>query len=213
MHIPDGFLSPETFVPAYGLAAGAWAFSVKKARKQLNEKLIGQLGMVSVFVLFASLFSMPVPGGSTVHLIAFPLMALLFGVPVSHLAYTLVLILQSLFFGFGGITSLGANSLIMGFISGYTVILVRKLTGFMSEGWSVFISTVVAILLAAFLFAFLLGVQPLIAKSENGKPLFFPFGPEITIPAVMFAHIWLSAAEGAITAYLYPRLRKILSRE
>jgi len=213
MHIPDGFLSPETYLPAYGVAAVTWAYSLEKAKKKLNERLIAHLGMMSVFVLFASLLQLPVPGGSSVHITAFPLMTMLFGLPIAHLAYTVVLVIQALFFGSGGITSLGANSLIMGFFSGVVVIAMRRLTRRLPERWSVFLSTAVPILLSAFLFAMLLGIQPVIAVSDSGSPLFFPFGLDVTVPAVMFAHIWLAATEGAITAYVFPVLRRILNKD
>jgi len=37
MHIPDGFLSPQTYLPAYAVAAGAWGWAARGLRERLDE--------------------------------------------------------------------------------------------------------------------------------------------------------------------------------
>ncbi len=210
MHIPDGFLSPQTYLPAYGLSAAAWSWSFYRAKKILNERMIARTGMITVFALFASMLSLPVPGGSSVHLSVLPLMTLLFGLPVAHLAFTAVLLIQAMLFGAGGITSLGANAVIMGFLGGAAVVILKKATSFAGETASVFLAVTLSIMVSAVVFALLLGIQPLIASDSAGAPLFFPFDYTVTVPAVTFAHLWLAPLEGAITAFVYPRLKDIL---
>ncbi|MBP6735566.1 MAG: energy-coupling factor ABC transporter permease, partial [Chromatiaceae bacterium] len=36
MHIPDGFLSPQTYLPAYALAAGAWTYAARRLQRRLD---------------------------------------------------------------------------------------------------------------------------------------------------------------------------------
>ncbi|MCU0971594.1 MAG: energy-coupling factor ABC transporter permease, partial [Gammaproteobacteria bacterium] len=53
MHVPDGFLSPQTFLPAYALAGGAWAYAARRLRRRLDDALLPRLAVLSAaaFVL------------------------------------------------------------------------------------------------------------------------------------------------------------------
>ncbi|MCK4511198.1 energy-coupling factor ABC transporter permease, partial [bacterium] len=35
MHVPDGFISPKMYLPAYAVAAGLWAWGLRRARAKL----------------------------------------------------------------------------------------------------------------------------------------------------------------------------------
>ena len=58
----------------------------------------------------------PVPGGTSTHLVGAGLLAMLHGPLVAFVCESLVLLLQALFFGAGGITVLGVNALAMGLL-------------------------------------------------------------------------------------------------
>ena len=36
MHIPDGFISPQTYLPAYVLAAGFWTYAARRVKQKLD---------------------------------------------------------------------------------------------------------------------------------------------------------------------------------
>ena len=38
MHIPDGYLSPQTYVPLYGATFVFWAVALRKLKKELSTK-------------------------------------------------------------------------------------------------------------------------------------------------------------------------------
>jgi cobalt/nickel transport system permease protein len=48
-----------------------------------------------------------------------------------------------------------------------------------------------------------LGLQPIIAHTEGGQPLFFPFGFSVTLPAVMIPHAVIGVGEGILTLLMW----------
>ena len=40
MHIPDGFVSPKVYLPAYVLASGCWALGISRVRQRLSGEMI-----------------------------------------------------------------------------------------------------------------------------------------------------------------------------
>ena len=56
---------------------------------------------------------------------------------------------------------------------------------------------------SALLMALALGLQPVIARAEDGQPLFFPFGLSITLPAVMVPHALIGIGEGVLTLLMF----------
>jgi cobalt/nickel transport system permease protein len=45
----------------------------------------------------------------------------------------------------------------------------------------------------------MLGLQPLLHTAENGAPLYFPLGLEVSLPAMLGAHMLVGIVEGAVT--------------
>ena len=66
------------------------------------------------------------------------------------------------------------------------------------------------VVLPGLVVALVLGIQPLIAHQPDGTPLFFPFGIEITLPAVLLPHLVIGIGEAALTVpiWRYARSRK-----
>jgi cobalt/nickel transport system permease protein len=55
------------------------------------------------------------------------------------------------------------------------------------------------VVVPAALLAFLLGIQPIVARGADGAPLFFPFGLRVTLPALLLPHLLVGIGEGALT--------------
>lgn len=198
MHIPDGFISPKVYIPAYAISFGLWAYSMRRFRKVLNTEMIPFLGATTSFAFILMMIVVPLPGGTTAHAIGIGPLTILFGPSVSFVCISLVLLIQALIFGNGGITTLSVNALAIGFVGSFSIYLLMKLSG-RHEKIGILFSTFFSILLSAFILAVLLGIQPLIATNEDGRPLFYPFGVGITIPAMLLPHIFVGIAEGILT--------------
>lgn len=101
MHIPDGMLSPHTYLPAWGFAAAAWAWAMRGLRERIDETLIPRLAMTTALAYALGLVMLPLPGGTSGHALGVAPLALLFGVRIAFVAYGLVLLLHALLFGAG----------------------------------------------------------------------------------------------------------------
>ena len=104
MHIVDGALSTEVLIAGGVLTAGSLALGLRK----LPLEKIPVTGVLSASFFVASLIHVPL-GPSSVHLILNGLAGLLLGW-AAFPALFVGLLLQAVFFGFGGITVLGVNA-------------------------------------------------------------------------------------------------------
>jgi len=107
MHISEGVLSAPVLVSGMALTAAGTAIGLKK----LDYDHIAKTGMLSAAFFVASLIHVPV-GPSNVHLILNGIVGLLLGW-AAFPAILVALVLQAVLFQFGGITTLGVNTVIM----------------------------------------------------------------------------------------------------
>ena len=121
MHIPDGFLSPEVAAVCAVPAAGAVAYGLRRANRELDERRVPLLGVTAAFVFAAQMLNFPVAGGTSGHFLGAALAAILLGPWLAGLVLSVVLVVQSFVFADGGITALGANVLNMGVIGALVV--------------------------------------------------------------------------------------------
>ncbi len=172
-----------------------WWRSGRYVRQRLQNREFPLLALGSAFSFTIMLFNIPALGGTTAHAIGGTLLAILLGPRSALLGISLTLAIQALLFGDGGIWAFGANCLSMAFAMpyvGYGVYRVLLLLRPQNTSWkaiSAGIGAYVGINVAALLVAVLLGVQPLLAHTSDGTPLYFPFGLSITLPAMLGTHL------------------------
>jgi len=208
MHIPDGFLSPQTYLPAWGVATVAWTWAARGLAQRLDETLVPRLAMLTALAYALGLIMLPLPGGTSGHAIGVAALALIFGVRLAFLAYSGVLLLQALLFGAGGITALGVNALALGLIGATVAVGLRRLFAFCGEDIAVALAAFLSLQVSALLVALTLGIQPLIAQREDGSPLFFPLGLAVTVPAVLLPHLLIGLGEAALTVLVWRYARR-----
>jgi len=210
MHIPDGFLSPQTYLPAYALAAGCWTWAAKGLRERLDETTVPRLAMLTALAYGMGLVMVPIPGGTSGHALGVAILALIFGVRPAFIAYSLVLLLQSLLFGAGGITALAVNALAMGLVGSMAAVAIRRLLARFGDTLSVGLAAWMSVVVPGVIVAVVLGIQPAIAHKADGSPLFFPFGLGITLPAILLPHAVIGVGEAILTVLVwrYAKARK-----
>jgi cobalt/nickel transport system permease protein len=106
-HIPDGVLTAPVLIAGALFSTSALTVALKR----LDYERIPQAAVLSAAFFVASLISIPV-GSSSVHLILNGLMGVVLGwaaVP----AILVALVLQAVFFGYGGLVVLGVNTMNM----------------------------------------------------------------------------------------------------
>jgi cobalt/nickel transport system permease protein len=208
MHIPDGLISPQTYLPAFALATPLWLFSGRRLRDRLGDATLPRLAVFTALAFVLSTLMLPLPGGTSGHAVGVGLLALVFGPWIAFMAYSLVLLLQAVVMGAGGITALPVNALAIGFagawIAHWTFAAMRRF----GEAPAVLVAVWLSVMLSALLLALTLGLQPRIAQAPDGAPLFFPFGLAITVPALLIPHALIGAGEAALTLLVFRHARR-----
>ncbi len=200
MHIPDGYLSPVTYIPSYAAFVPLFAYGLKKLKESLNDKTLPLVSSLTALSFLVMMINVPVPGGTSGHAIGAAAISILLNPWIGFISLSLVLLIQAVIFGDGGITSWAVNSLSMGFVASFTAYFSYRILSGFNRGFALFFSGWLSAVASSFVVAFFLGIQPLIAHTPDGKPLFFPFGLEITVPALVLSHmIYFGVVEGVYT--------------
>ena len=119
MHIPDGYIPLAQCVIYYVITILALYLSLRWAKKNLDEKMVPLMAVLAAGIFAIMSLNIPIPWGTSGHMVGGALVAIIFCAPeAAVIIFTLVLLVQALFFGDGGITTLGANVLNMGIIGG-----------------------------------------------------------------------------------------------
>jgi len=204
MHIPDGFLSPQTCIVTYGISI---PLIYKSFREVIKEESVARLGLLSALSFVVMMINIPIPGGSSGHALGASLIAIFFGPWRATAALSIVLAIQALLFGDGGITAYGANVLSMAVVPafvGYWIWKVFKKW----EKLSYFVAGYFSLVTSALAAAIFLSIQPLLFSS-GGRPLYFPYGPAITFPAMLVpALIFFGPIEGILNLAILSFLKK-----
>jgi len=203
MHIPDGYLTPYVFIPAFIITIIFWAIYLKKVK--LTEKQVPIMGLLTALFFAAMMMNWPVVGGTTAHLLGGASMGLILGPFAGGISVTIILVLQAFLFGDGGLTTLGANVLNMGII-GVLVpcaifLVLNKLVGAKGNKLYavIFVSAFAGDLLAAVAAGTELGLS---------QPV-FQYGLNVAIPAMALNHSIIGVGEGIITMILVGTLLKL----
>src|SRR5258706_4082192 len=109
MHIPDGYLSPETCAAMYVAAAPFWYTALQRIKRLLNTRLVPLLAVFSAVSVVIMMFNLPLPGGTTGHAVGMGIATILLGPSGSMLAVSVALLIQGLFFGDGGVQAFGSK--------------------------------------------------------------------------------------------------------
>nr|MCU0841202.1 energy-coupling factor ABC transporter permease [Thiobacillaceae bacterium] len=67
MHIPDGFLSPQTYLPAYAVCAGLWWVGMGRLKASLDEETLPYVAVLTALSFVLMMVAIPLPGGTTAH--------------------------------------------------------------------------------------------------------------------------------------------------
>ncbi|MGJ0359908.1 energy-coupling factor ABC transporter permease [Aliarcobacter cryaerophilus] len=191
MHISDGILTLEVTVVSTTVATLFLIYSFKN----LSNDKIALASAFSALFFVASFIHIPF-GFTQIHLMLLGFIGVFLG-SVAIFSISLALILQALLLGFGGVSSIGVNVLIMGLAS-YLVYIIFKLNflralnekiKFFLIGFSgVFIST------------FILFMHLILSKEEYEKLSY----------TIIFANIPTMILESLVTLFLFLYIKRTM---
>jgi len=209
MHIPDGYLGPATYGTLYAVMVPIWGLASKIVRRTLKQRQVPFLALGAAFSFVIMMFNIPIPGGSTGHAVGGVIVAILLGPWPALIAISIALVIQALLFGDGGITAIGANCFNIAFVMPMVGYLVYRL---LSQGAALTsrrrwiagaVAGYIGLNVAAVTTAIMFGLQPLIARGSDGRPLYFPYPLEVAVPVMAAQHLLLfGVIEAVLTGLL-----------
>ena len=199
MHIPDGMLSPRFYLPAWAVAGVAWALTLRLSGRRWDLDRLPRLATLSALAFLLMSLPLPLPGGTSAHASGVGILAVSVGPGLTFLTVSLVLLLQALVFGIGGITPLPLNALALGLAGGSAAWAIWRALRGLNEAAALVAAGWLATALPALLTGLALGLQPALGRAADGSPLYFPFGVRVAVPALLIPHLLLGIAEGALT--------------
>lgn len=116
MHLPNGVLNPGLCPVTYAVALTGVSGAILLSQKMNKCFDPVRFSGVTAVIFAMQMLNFPVTTFASGHLVGGVLAASLLGVPLAILAMTLVLVLQCVLLGDGGITALGANVINMALI-------------------------------------------------------------------------------------------------
>lgn len=197
MHVPDGFVPLWQCAIYYVILIIALYFAQKWARNNLDEKRVPLMAVLAAGIFAIMSMNMPIPFGTSGHMVGGTLIALVFLAPEACvIVFFVVLLLQALLFGDGGVTTLGLNVLNMGIIGGcvglYTFKVLKDVIGkYPSIAIGAWLATLIAALACA--------VEMTIAGS-------FPLVPGLI--AMGTYHAFIGIIEAVLTVIVIYALEK-----
>lgn len=229
MHIPNELINPQTaaglgfaaasvlgfalskvykmitanvFAPAFaaiGNQLKTFNAQTKKALSSFGNEYLGKMSMLAALIFAAQMFNFPIASGTSGHLIGGTLAALFLGPWGGCLSISLVLIIQALFYGDGGMLALGANIVNMAIIgavfSYYMLTLLQKIH--LPKFIAISLTAWLAVVIAAAACALELAISGTYALKD-------------TLPAMLKVHAMIGIAEALITIALVIFIKKVL---
>ncbi|MCX8094753.1 MAG: energy-coupling factor ABC transporter permease [Caldisericia bacterium] len=196
--MPDGFLDGKTVGAFSGLSVIFLSYSIKKIRKELNDKTVPLMGVLGAFVFAAQMLNFPILNGTSGHFVGGALLGIVLGPFAGLITMSSILIIQSILFADGGILALGANIFnmgIMGTFLGYY--LYRFLLKILRNNFiiSSFLTGFLVVIFGAITCSFQLAIS-------NTVPI------NLGLPAMTGIHTLIGIPEGVITSLILNFLYK-----
>ncbi len=189
MHISDGILSSEVVIITSVIGVGLLIYSLKNI-KSSNIALIS--AMSAVFFI-ASFVHIPL-GPTQIHLVLIGIIGIILGSSV-FLSILIALLFQATLLGFGGLSSLGANLIIMALPSFIVYLLVKVgFLNFLEEKLKYFFIGFLSVLLSTIFLALILALS----KDEYLMASY----------TILLANIPAMIIEGLVTLFLINYLKK-----
>lgn len=193
MHLGNGAITPECAALTTGAAAiGLAAAAAHLRREPMTRQKLGLAAGLGALVFAAQAFNAPVLPATSAHLLGGVLLAWVLGPALGAWTMAIVLAVQALVLGDGGLAVLGANMLNMALVPAGCVFACRRTAA--CEGGSPRASCAVAAAASVVLAALLIVGQT--ALFRTGAEL---AGWQIFAVNMLATHTWIGILEGGLT--------------
>jgi cobalt/nickel transport system permease protein len=181
--------------------------------KRMKEQNLPRIAVLCAGIFVAQMLNFPIGGGTTGHLIGAALLAILAGPLMAIIGMTVVLIIQALMFGDGGISAFGINATNMAIIAPlagwgvYTLIKpMSERAGRSGKGIAVAIAAWSSVFIASAACAAQLAVSYAISDGAYG------IVGTVSIPAMLGYHAVIGVGEAIISVGVVAYLTTVSPR-
>ena len=201
MHIPDGMLDAKTFTTLWAGGAGGIGYASWWIRKNLDASKVVLMAVLAALIFGLQMLNFPIAAGTSGHFAGGALAGILLGAWPASIVMSAVLLVQALFFGDGGITTLGANIVNMGIIAPFTGVLIYRLFQRLKSNYA---SKIIGAFTGAFLAVVASSVLVALELWISNRAQFFA-----ALSAMVFWHALIGIAEAFVTAGIIAYIAKV----
>lgn len=195
MHIPEGFLSSGVSTTMNLVSVATIVYSLKKIKQYVTQPKALLAAAIAALIFALQMLNFPVSEGTSGHFMGAALAAILLGPAGAIITLAVVLSIQCLVFGDGGILALGANIFNLGVVGGLVGYYTYKWLKTMYSGtagilFSVFVSSWLTVVMAAASCSIMIGVSgtapiPDILRSMTGVHMLIGIGEGVITSAII----------------------------
>ncbi len=204
MHIPDGLMWPALLGIGWIISVGAVWYALRKTRLTLARERIPLMALLGAGIFVAQMLNFPIGGGTTGHLVGAALATIVLGFAPAVLVLALILIVQALLFGDGGVTALGLNMLNMAVIGCGVARAIYGRSSDSGKHLAAIVAGWAAVLAGALACAVELGASYWASGGSYGIPM------AIALPSMLGYHALIGVGEGLLTSGIILYLHQVL---
>ena len=205
MHMADALLAPAVAATMYVASGSAAGVSIHKLKKEDDPAKLPTMAVTAALVFAGQMINYTIPGtGSSGHMCGGMLLSALLGPQAGFLSMVVILTIQCLLFGDGGLMALGANIWNMAFYGcfvGYYLIWRPIMRGKLFAGMGAKGGQRAKIILASILGCVItlqLGAFSVVIETSLSGITELPFGAFLALMQPI--HLAVGLIEGLITA-------------
>ncbi len=198
MHMADALISPAVGGSMLAVTAGLIAYSSRKLKKNLDDKIIPLMGVLGAFIFAGQMINFTIPAtGSSGHIGGGMLLAVLLGPYAAFITIASVLIIQAFFFADGGLLALGCNIFNMGLFPCFICypLIYKKITGAGIDRKKIFIGATLAVVTGLQMGAFSVVLETVISGISS-----LPFKTFVLLMQPI--HLAIGLVEGIATSVI-----------
>ena len=203
MHIPDGLMDPVVWLAGFVVTLPILALAFRRLAKGTREEQIPLMAVLAAGIFAAQMLNFPIVGGTTGHFLGAAFVSILLGLLPTTLVMTVVVVVQCLFFGDGGITALGLNLVNMAFVAPVVSWAVCRPPQRGASRPAMFTAAWLSVFVSALLVALELSISFWLSNGVYGVT------PLVSFPAMIGYYSVIGIGEGIITVGIWTFVSRV----
>ena len=188
------------YIPLFIIMIPIWLYASYRLNKELRSRQVPLLALAAAFSFVIMMFNIPMPGGTSGHMVGAALISIILGPWAAVVAMTVTLVIQAFVMRDGGITAIGANCFTMAFLMPVSAYITYRVISSRSRATSLrrllaaAVAGFVSLVIGGVATGFILGSQ---------YPQFFPYAYNVSLPAMLIDSLFFGIFEAIVTGLIF----------